>query len=297
LFWAAQVLVLEGITDENDIVPTLAFAARAPEIPHLAELKDEFSKADEGSGVWERFRQYFLNAFGPLQVKTKKDEVLIVRREPFSVGIYPYNPFKGKTEPIKEIIIDIHARPVPPDTLADRYERALRMVNVSHERWDRGSVSYKAYKDSLRLKVQPQDSTIDWQDEMQLQPQQEQLPFPPPTVVRNMYQSLLQCFGYALKGRKAGGPPKQENLVPACVAWYLLGRRGGLIENTALKDTVVRALDKHLLGPLEQDELGDKTSDTASNLWKRVKKANQLIITIDNRLLNPTPTGNVFSEM
>src|SRR5215211_2152522 len=63
LFWAAQVLVLNEIDDEAIVVPTLAFAACAPEAPHLTHLKEEFLRAAEETDTWKEFRQLFLNAF------------------------------------------------------------------------------------------------------------------------------------------------------------------------------------------------------------------------------------------
>jgi hypothetical protein len=55
LFHAAQVLLREGVDDNDLIIPTLAFAARASvaDPPGLVQLKDLFLKAGGSSEAWE----------------------------------------------------------------------------------------------------------------------------------------------------------------------------------------------------------------------------------------------------
>jgi hypothetical protein len=65
LFRAARLLFEEGISAEELIIPTLAFAAYSWEKPGLAYLKDELWEAAVGSERWEDLRNFFLNTSLP----------------------------------------------------------------------------------------------------------------------------------------------------------------------------------------------------------------------------------------
>src|SRR5918998_417395 len=69
LFRAAQVLFEEGVVDEDLIIPTLVFAARASvaDAPWLAQLKDLFLKAGGSSEAWESLWRLFIGTFDTLQ--------------------------------------------------------------------------------------------------------------------------------------------------------------------------------------------------------------------------------------
>src|SRR5918998_2871382 len=73
LFWAAHVLLDHEIEDEAKIVPTLAFAACAPEAPHLTHLKEEVLRAAKGASTWEEFRPRFLKTFLPKRKPYHRD--------------------------------------------------------------------------------------------------------------------------------------------------------------------------------------------------------------------------------
>ena len=58
------------VTDEAEIIPTLAFAARAPEIPALADLREKFAEAAKGSEAWKELNErFFLNVFDTLEAQ------------------------------------------------------------------------------------------------------------------------------------------------------------------------------------------------------------------------------------
>jgi hypothetical protein len=52
LFRAAQTLRRAGISDENEIIPTLAFAARSYELTDLGVLGEWLAEAEVGSPGW-----------------------------------------------------------------------------------------------------------------------------------------------------------------------------------------------------------------------------------------------------
>jgi hypothetical protein len=111
----------------------------------------------------------------------------------------------------------------------------------------------------------------------------KQLSFPAPRSIGSQSEALLQRFSHVLGGRVRGRPSKLENLIPACLAWYI-GGRGALLEDKGLRDGVVRALDKHFFEPLDKEPLQSKSSNRAQHLWKSLKRASALISQVDDEL-------------
>ena len=289
LFWAAQVVFLNELDDESTIVPTLAFAACTPEAPHLTHLKAEFLRAAEGNDTWEEVRQRFLNMFNTLDMETVVDGVAIASQQPFSVRRHR----RAEGEPVEEIIIDVRYRPRKIEDLEQRYEMALRKVGITYQGEDGesglysgASVSHEVRPGLLSIVVRPrgpETNTVGKLFEGTRRRSGKQLPFPAPQYIGSQSGTLLQRFGHVLGGRVRGRPSKPENLIPACLAWYI-GGRGALLENKGLRDGVVRALDKHLFEPLDKEPLRSKSSNRAQHLWKSLERASALISAVDDEL-------------
>ena len=289
LFWAAQALVLNEIDDEAKVVPALAFAACAPEAPHLAHLKEEFLRAAEGNDTWEGFRQHFLNTFNTLDAETVVDGVAIVRQQPFYVRRHR----RAEGDPVEEITIDMRYRPTRAEHLEQQYEVALREADIPYQEEDResglysaASVSHDVRPDLLRIVVRPrgpETDTVGMLFERTRRRSGKQLPFPAPQYIGSYSEALLQRFGHVLGGRERGRPSKLENLIPTCLAWYI-GGRGALLENKGLRDGAVRAVDKHFFEPLDKEPLRSKSSNRAQHLWKSLERASALISAVDDEL-------------
>ncbi len=68
LFRAAQTLRRAGIEDENQILPTLAFAARSFELTNLTVLGDRLAEAESGAEEWRDLKGTVRRAFDTFEV-------------------------------------------------------------------------------------------------------------------------------------------------------------------------------------------------------------------------------------
>ena len=73
LFRAAQTFRQAGITDENQIIPTLAFAARSFEMPNLKTLGDRLAGAEAGGEEWRTLKGTVRRAFDTFEVLRMRD--------------------------------------------------------------------------------------------------------------------------------------------------------------------------------------------------------------------------------
>jgi hypothetical protein len=276
------------VVDEDLIIPTLVFAARASvaDAPWLAQLKDLFLKAGGSSEAWEGLWRLFIGTFDTLQPDRIANGVPILRRVDLYVRLFDFDPAKPKAWVVKKVVIDAYSRSVKPRDVKAKYEKSLKMADIPWERWDRGSVSYKAYEGYLRLLVRPEDTEgVDPIDQITIR-SGEQLPFPPPVVVESAYEGVWKHFrDDALKGKQKEGYFKPENLIPACVACYVEGH-GELAPNTKVPSLVVRALDRYLLEPLGREglTLESASSNRTRQIREAVKNAYELISRVDQEL-------------
>jgi hypothetical protein len=89
LLRAARMLFDTGMTDEDKIIPTLAFAARFWEIPTFKRIRDRFAEADKDDEVWSKLKNGFGTAFSSLEALEVVDGVLVVRQVPTLSGNQP----------------------------------------------------------------------------------------------------------------------------------------------------------------------------------------------------------------
>jgi hypothetical protein len=105
--------------------------------------------------------------------------------------------------------------------------------------------------------------------------------FPPPQLIGELYESLkgsvnskrFRGFAYALEGRQSGPAASPDNVIPACVAWYL--RERGRISD---KHRLARLINQHLLAPCGRREIG-VTSDNA--IWRTIEKVADSIMRVE----------------
>jgi hypothetical protein len=87
--------------------------------------------------------------------------------------------------------------------------------------------------------------------------------FPHPRAVAGMYEGLRDLMTFTepntlLTGRLRGPDFKPHNLVPACVAWYVGGRRA-LIRQPEMQPQVTKMLNQHLLAPCGKGPLPESS--------------------------------------
>jgi hypothetical protein len=267
LLRVARVLFANNVAEEEQIVPTLAFANRASALPELKSLRDQFAKIEDNGALREQFSADFYQRFRGLLPVAVSDEVLILRRVPMFVNAVRYS---GATV-VKEVVIDVFMRSVTPDEVAEHYERWLVEEGLAYDESSQGTFGWRGSDACVAMTVGSGKELNEGQvARMSLSGRQPV--FPPPQLVAALYESLkgsvnsrrFRGFAYALGGRQSGPAASPDNLIPACVAWYLR-ETGGISDQHRL----ARLLNQHLLAPCGKTDIG-VTSGNA--IWKNIDK-------------------------
>jgi hypothetical protein len=280
LLRAARVLFANNVTEEERLIPTLAFANRASALPELKALRDQFAEIEDDGALRKQFSADFYQRFRGLMPVAVLDEVLILRRVPMFLNAVTY---PGATA-VKEVVIDVFMRSVKPEEVAERYERWLVEENLAYEESNKGTFSWAFADAYLTMTVAPGKELNEGQV-ARFSSSGRQLMFPPPQLVAGFYESLrgsvhrkrFRGFAYALEGRQSGHPRSADKLIPACVAWYLrwyLRELGGISN----KHKLARLINQHLLTPCGKEEIG-ATSDNA--IWENIDKVANSIMRVD----------------
>jgi hypothetical protein len=267
LFRAAKTLFKRGIAKEELIIPTLVFANRASALPKLKAIRDQFSRIEDTGILREQFSSDFYRRFKGLTPVIVSDEVLILGRLPIFLNAVKY----AGTTVVKEIVIDVFMRSVKPEQVAEHYRRWLNEEGLAYDESSQGTFSWEFSNAHLAMTVGP-GKELNEDQVSRFSSSGRQLMFPPPQLVAELYSSLkgsvnsqrFRGFAYALEGRQSGPAASPDNLIPACVAWYL--REPGGISD---KHRLARLLNQHLLAPCGKREIG-VTPDNA--IWKNIDK-------------------------
>jgi hypothetical protein len=283
LFGAARVLLREGIGEEDQVFPTLVFAAGLGEgYIDLETSKKRLLAAQHSPQRWEIEADRFVRAcprFRPIDVV---EGVPILERLPVHVEITNYmHP---------EIVIPKRVRlevtpsryMVKPEHIAALYEKALSAAGIPCTEGTQGSMDFKYTEDfGNRLLITLKHPLEDIVDEG-IAPLEELVsiypegkpPFPHPLVVQGFYEMLMGTprghhgFARYLVGRSRGRTPDADTLVPATVAAYL--RRLGKISS---RIEVHRLLNAHVLGGTWKTLPEEGYASSAVNqLWRDVEK-------------------------
>jgi hypothetical protein len=281
------VLLDAEVTGEGKIIPTLAFAARLWESAYLQHIRDQLVKASQDPERWLELRDRFINSFSSLEALEVMNGVLVVRQIPISI-----HSAVNEADVVEEVSIDVFRRSVQPKAVAAFYKKSLRSHGISYNT-DRGDVSYQVYPNYIRVTVRPENRWIDLVGKHRVYPKMEtqQQSFPPPQVIESMYAAVKGSisrkppdgFAYVLAGNERGPEAEADNLVSACVAWYV-GNRGRLIQQGGLKPKVAQVLNEHLLEPCGRDTLPETGWDSSEPIWRNTKKWSQAILRVDHVL-------------
>jgi hypothetical protein len=308
LFRAAEALRLAGVTSENEIIPTLAFAARSFELTNLGVMRERFAKAGEGSTEWRDLEGTFRRAFDALEVVRVVGGVPIIFWRPFKLVGYPYE----ETGVLEKVVIEVYLRSAKGHDIAERYDRLMSRYGVPYEGGE-GNLGWQAFTGCLRIVVQPRApgalSTL-LEGRNIVNPERSQAPFPPPDIVEGTCETLIGSvskkkgntgFAFALGGRDRGRPVDPDYLIPAVVAWYV-GGRGNVVTQHHLKPEVAEVLTENLgdsiLRPSGKALFHQKGWDSSEYIWEAIKRASQPILRVDNEIRGGYfgPLGYIFDE-
>jgi hypothetical protein len=270
--------------DEAEDIPSLVFGALCGGIARLKHAKGLFEEATPEHDQWQDLEVAFWNTFQPFYAEALVDGVLIVKRQRQSMGA----GYDRETGIIESIEIDVFDQDVKPEEVRGLYEEMLNSGNLRHDRSDTGQLSWKIYRESIRIVVRPKDPTIDPLSRISHDVVPQQAQFPSPELVGGMYDLLR---GSEAKGRFAGfgsaalpkwrpsdpgakrkqrrGPGAHaKTLIPACVAWFFADR--GRLLTQADKPRIAGVLNDVLLVPFKLKRIEATTA--YSPVWENAKK-------------------------
>jgi hypothetical protein len=285
VFWVAVVLLERHITDEDIVIPTLAFARNAAGsamykdlakmdgpvegcIPHdLAEI------AFDGTGLSLLSAE---QAYMGLELVEVVDGVPLVRVHPYAV--FAEKHF-GSHLP-KRVCFQILSRRVKPASIRNRYERFLEEQGADWGKNLSGCISYNFSRSYLEIRIEGLGESYTWGLEDSEDPLHWPVyHFPQPMIVEGFCDGLLRSlrsgewksedvYGLDLYGKPLD--KTAEKVIPAFVAWHVGVGVGGRIYAPD-RNRVSRVLNKHLLRPCDKGELPEDQWSPSDTLWRDVE--------------------------
>jgi len=282
LFRFARLLFNAGVEDEDQIIPTLVFAANLSEMSRLRELRDSVAALDDQDENWNDLRGQFSYFFDKMvALPNTIDGVPILRLQPFTMtGVTNEQGY------VEEVAIDVFMRSVQAERMVRTYEWLLEHYNTEIDPI-RGDISYKLHEDFIRIVARPETMSVDAADGRILALRSGPPRLPDPLIVAGMYgvlkgsrsPGMFKGFRSVLAGRERGKPGGADILVPACVGWYVAGR-GDLSGQTEERRRVVRILNRELLGPCGKEHQGE----SSSRFWRDVRNVSDAIERLERAL-------------
>jgi hypothetical protein len=280
LFEAARVLLREGVTEEDQIYPTLAFANELGQgVVNFVEEKDRLVSAySSDADSWDEAVDWFSRKHASMRPVGVVDGVLYLERIPVRVQVHNY-PIADVVVPrLVTISVFPHRRSATPEQVAALYDERLSSAGIPHEQSASGQFPYFAFEDGYLLFEVGHKRTAVAPEHIGTVFRDRKPEFPHPRLVSAFHKMLLGSasgdgFARYLVTRRRGPVPKPQALIPACVAFYLRDY-GDMREGAEAH----RLINEHVLREY-QKELPEGHSDSASNqLWRDVDKVKNKLL-------------------
>jgi hypothetical protein len=265
LFSAATVLFDNGITEENEVMPTLAAACTLIRPNDLAVL----TRSDE--------------AYPGLELVKVIDDIPVIRVLPMVIEPVKY----PGTNLLKQVRIKVHSKWVKSAMVQRCYKELLQKEGVRWGENNRGVISYSYQFQGYYLEIVVETGAEydpilaafeDPAREVQNPFTWPLYQFPSPVLVAGIYSSLLGSVksskgnGFAgwldLYGKPSG--KSAQKVIPAFVAWYI-GSKAGRGVPTKDRPRIAKLLNKHLLRPCGQPELIEISWVNDDTVWRDVR--------------------------
>jgi hypothetical protein len=175
LFEAARMLLRGGVTQEEQVIPTLAFANCVQVVRSLAAEKEQLVAAWEDPEAWEHEVEIFSWKHASLEPVRVVEGIVVLERLPVYVDIHtPVYVGEWDAKPTakeraevlwdREVVIAVYPHPKPASSqhVANLYERALSAAGVSCEESREarvGSIRVEYREDHLLIIVEHGDKT------------------------------------------------------------------------------------------------------------------------------------------
>ena len=306
LFRAAETIWRAGIADENQIIPTLVFAARSFELQNLGVIREQLADAEVGSERWMDLKGMFRRAFDTFEILGMHEGVPIIYSRPFKLRAHTY----PETGIVEKVVIEVYRRSAKGEEIAAWYDTLLSKHDVSYQS-RQGGFGWHASVGCLQMvfhRLAPTTLNPMLEGRSEVDAERKDLPLPHPDIVKEVCEALIGSvgtrgksggFAHLLGGRDRGRSFDPGYLIPAVVAWYV-GDRGKVIEQHDLKPKVARILchnlDEDLLRPRGKELFHKKGWDSAEYVWELIERVSQPLLRVDHELREGYfgPLGYIF---
>jgi hypothetical protein len=321
LFKAAQVLLNDGVAEEDVIYPTLAYANELgqrisdhafanelglQQIPDFEEEASLLVLAKSGPD-WEAAAERFVERHaGIIPERVTEDGVVILRWLPVVGHVRLYPKTERRTPEKVTLRIRVHDRLLKPEDITSVYERTLSGHDVSYGKGMTGSFDFATAEGTLEIsayastdtatRIPSQDAAAVFRDR---NPE-----FIYPELMAKFCQALLEPgklpdgreIGYErlLARRKRGAAPTRTpegtaKLIRSCVA-FCLQHYGdlpkGVVAHGLLNKRVQPLPDD--VGKLPEEGMSDYES---TPLWRDATKAGVRLEAANRAICDPEFTG------
>ena len=273
VLWAAQALLDNDYSDEQEIIPTMVVGALSAENERLEELRESVATIEWGSARGRLLRQRFWQVFEPHSIWALVDGVPIIHRNPIQVASL------HSDEEIEKITIDVVDVSAKPEQVAKYYKETLELHDLDAHFSEEGEIGWQIAPGIIHMMVYPAlvDPDIDSIRRSLKKQTPQSSSFPPPGLVGEIYSTLrgtkakgkFRGFGRSILPGNLTNKPKAKTLVPACVAWYLADREKPSDYDAKIR--IAELLNRHLSAPCKLESLSKGGSDFIQ-LWNNVSK-------------------------
>jgi hypothetical protein len=251
VFWTAQMLQKSDVTDEAEIIATLAFISQNK----YENLRDEKNRVT--------FSQNFDQKYPSFELIRFVEDIPVIRLRKAVAEVVRY---KGSKLP-QRIRLRILSKFARQDEVKELYRRVLEQENLPIAPDSRGSVSFQYADGHLVVDVGPREDIHSTRLEgLDKYPQALRFSFPLPDVIAALCEALVgiprtrgrdgsrEMFAVGLGDHGRPAPKKPHTTIPACVAWYLGEReenrqpKEGRLRPKERRPRVAKMLNRHLFG-------------------------------------------------
>jgi hypothetical protein len=251
VFWTAQVLRKSDVTDEAEIIATLAFATHS----QYQNLRDEKNRVTFSRNFAHRYPSFELIRF--------VEDVPVIRLRKAVAEVLRY----AGSELPRRVRLRILSKFAAPDEVGKLYWHVLQQENLPVFTDSRGSVSWQYEDAHLVLDVGPREEIhFTRLKQFAKYPQTVRFSFPMPSVIAALCKALIgiprkpgrdgskEMFAVGLGDHGRSVLKKPHTTIPACVAWYLGEReenrqpKEGRPRPKERRPRVAKMLNRHLFG-------------------------------------------------
>jgi hypothetical protein len=297
VFLAARVLLKEGISDEREIVPTVAFAAQT-------QAPWDLASENLPQNVTEVFAQTY-NGFRLVRVI---DGVPVLRQEPAVVEVERY----ADTDLPKRIWVRAFSRSAKAKYVAMLYEQVLLEECINYDRCKRIRVPNTEVVDAhLIMVVNPdRELTPEKAKVLSENPWRRRPSFPPPSLVRDYYKLIhgsvykeqFKGYAYALPGRQSGPEKRGKKFLKACLAAHVNDHKD-LKDSPEARPRAVRLMNRHVLEPCSEPGLPEHCGHARDYIFETAPGASHYLLQVEYLLQEylqrdtpPSVLQRVFSQ-